>query len=403
MGENFDVVVLGAHGQGLSHAMRYLGEGLRSAYVDLAPRFSPWELADVAGPFGLAHPEVPLEVQERDLFTIQNEVEVLPKGITIATPCGVLETRGPLAEFQQRSLTNNGQDPWLIDLSANLASAYWSGQNGERLSSPIDFTARWCRDLPTALRLQQSYEWASGQGVSVFTDTLLDVSLHKSQVENIQLEKAGLIGAEHYVWSLPQQDIVRFPRPMGSKLYPRGVVAAVGAWVRFQIRWEMQTGVMRPPKMCILLGHVDLPWKRGNLMVVDDLPRTQQAFVWMRIPEPERFSRSSMEELAKDMQDRLVSYWPVADFEIQRFPVEYDHNQETLGPAPFSLYPREELRRPAAKNWCHAGVDAVGSLDRHHRWNFEAALAKHVAERWRSKRPKSAPKNTSNSAVEVRP
>ncbi len=393
MVQNFDAVILSAYGRSLGLACELQAAGLKTAYVDLTSVFRVWELADWEGPFGVFNsPDAMTELQ-RKVDECQAEKESLPRGFCVYDNEGVVEFQSPLNEFLL-DRARRDRPEWLDILSQNLASIRWPESNDDiqRLSA-LPLNAPWASRFATAQRLNESLDLARNLGVTVFVDQLLDVSAHKGRLEHLQLTEAGLVQAEEFVWCLSQEDILRMPAGISSRIYPSGVLESDGCWLRYQFYWTLGTGVMRPPARLLVLSHRDLPWSHSNLLVLEDVPTLGAAQVWVRAPGHSRFLRSRLEEMADQIQTLLKERWPVTSLSLKQMPLEYEIPSLQLGAPRQPIFAAEDLARkpkPGARNWVELGPEAVGSLDLNHRWLKEREVGSGMIDRFKKRMQKTA-------------
>lgn len=384
MGQQFDVVLISALGRSLGMACEMAQAGLRVGYIDLTYLFYAWDIADWEGPFGVFEP-APISDSQRRIDDLQALREPLSRGLTIYDQMGVIEFTSPMSEFLVRRASED--DPlWLNHLSRQLCAVEWREGNEDVAGlRPLPVHQNWHLHISTASRIAESHEVAKQLGVTLFSDPVLDISIHRGVVENLQLNKSGIIYATEFVWCLSQEDSLRLPPAVASRVYPFGVVASTGQWMRFQFEWVLGNPVMRPPASLVVLGHRELPWSHGNLLMIEDKPTLSLCQVWARLPAHSRFLRSRLESIAQQIESLIQSRWPLVSIKLKQMPLEYTRDEKELGPPRQPLFDPSKLAgrpRAAAKNWIELGPETVGSLDLNSRWLAEMQLSAQVVNRW---------------------
>lgn len=387
MNTKADVVIISCFGRGHWLATELKSLGLEVHLVEVSDQLGRWAPEDWEGPFGLFQSEN-LSLSQRARLDQDASMQMNPRGLTVWTEKGPIETRGPLAGFQ---LQNTGLTEDQLRYLENANPSDRDRQSFRKKMAETSFRSTWFANLCHSFASNQFIEnteafhvgytppvmgqhWVrrvsrrgydqalahlSDQGVIVHRNSKLkDLTFSSRFIRECEIESewTGVLQGEQYIWALTSQETKRLSPRIFEILYMDSELKPQWNWQRYRVQLHSDAATVLPIHF-LFLQDTGLTWTHENLMIFQQSDAIDEYDVWMRLPFTERFHRSYLEKRIKKGLQLLERRNPGISASVTQMPQEYSYDETDLGPPRLPVFTREDYRQFQRKSWINLIYD----------------------------------------------
>lgn len=368
-----EVNLISAFGRGETLAIGLQEHGFKVRVLDFTAAFSE-KYNHGVGPFPVVR-ESYASIQK--LWT--DEVRSLPRGLSFWLPDGVLETKGPMADFFKRqnpafesAAKDEAQaefkEDWLRRFMGSWAAPLHVESWLPALASSFPFLAD-VGLIPASKepRVQTFERFQTLDYEYVPCKLIKDVSIKGSRLAGIEVESGSMkaFGGEHWVWCLAGHETELVGASCMERLFGKSLRRPEWVWMNLIGACERGDWSSAFPEYSIVLGDVFLPWNYANAFVMRWI-EPDVFDVWMKVPAASVFHAEQRARWAKEAQDILMARLP--------------HARWAVNPEEWSLCPHspvfdlstKDWRAPSWKNWDWIAPETLSRLDWSARLQAEA-------------------------------
>lgn len=295
----------------------------------------------------------------------------LPRGLTVWTPEGPLEFKGPMSEFLKEQnpamrVAASGdvtkgrgfEETWLGLLLSQLTSPWMTDStDANRWGTPFGLKGE-LSVLNNSTFAKALLKGCQDEGVEVVAvRQLRGVETQGPRVLSLQIGADGESReCTQVVWLLTSSETQRLNPEVAEKLFPKGVLEPDWQWVRMDLRSSVGPWWGGLPQWMIVVEDIYLPWTHANCFVLRrGVGGNWEA--WLKVPFHRLQDPKAWYEWARQIEIVLLKRLPHAQWICDEASLKTDP-QGTLFDSE-----KRGWKAPLLNNLFYVGPETLKSLD----------------------------------------